>query len=305
MFHRHCRSCDTHFCWVCLGLFDHKTYQHSCGKYKEEHKVDSARATLKRYLHYYERYKAHEDSRKKEISMKENIKKKMESLLKVRPESAWVEIQWMEKASNVLFLCRHILQHSYIFGFYLFDESNGNKKLLEGCRDFDKNGLKIAQNSFEDKQELLENITEKLSFNLQRDVSLLASDDALKQDILSSSVRAQAYTSALLEVIGDEMMLESYVLPMPDLVLATSTMHVKRTSTSLIQDQIEKKKREEELKKKMEGDQRKSQVVDLESDEDAALQLAIAESLLETSNSSQTKSKSKTETGSSRRKKRK
>ena len=76
----HCHKCQHHFCWVCRGDFDHKTYSHSCGRFEDDKDTKGARHSLERYLHYYNRYKGHEDSRKKEEKTKESIKQKMVSV---------------------------------------------------------------------------------------------------------------------------------------------------------------------------------------------------------------------------------
>lgn len=72
--------CGYHFCWVCSGFFDHKTYQHSCGKYKEEEHKEEARKSLQRYLHYFHRYTAHAESRKKEGKVREGINEKISAV---------------------------------------------------------------------------------------------------------------------------------------------------------------------------------------------------------------------------------
>src|SRR5690348_2365825 len=65
--------CGHHFCWVCSGDFDHKTYNHSCGRYKDEDGKESARKSLERYLHYYNHWKAHSDSRKLEAQTRDVV----------------------------------------------------------------------------------------------------------------------------------------------------------------------------------------------------------------------------------------
>lgn len=75
----HCQKCQHHWCWVCRKDFDHKTYSHSCGKFEEDSNKEHARQSLERYLHYYNRYKAHEDSRNRETKTRDTIKEKMVS----------------------------------------------------------------------------------------------------------------------------------------------------------------------------------------------------------------------------------
>jgi ariadne-1 len=52
--HMHCRQCDHHFCWVCLGPFEHRTYQHTCNKFVQDASTTESRAALQRYAHHYQ-----------------------------------------------------------------------------------------------------------------------------------------------------------------------------------------------------------------------------------------------------------
>lgn len=61
------------FCWLCgEGTGHAHTWSningHECGRWKEEldRKVDEAARNHKRYMHYFERFKTHADSYKKE-----------------------------------------------------------------------------------------------------------------------------------------------------------------------------------------------------------------------------------------------
>jgi len=73
----------------------------------------------------------------------------------LRPNSAWVEIQWVEQAMNTLFNCRKGLQFSYVFCYYIFDPTaNSNEKILEGCKKLLTEKIRIsARNVFEDNLE--------------------------------------------------------------------------------------------------------------------------------------------------------
>src|SRR5690606_32376419 len=95
--------CGAHWCWNCIKNFDEKTvYTHSCNKYIEPEDKKTARAALQRYLHYFHRYKNHEDSFKKEGQFRATIKRKVGEMYKLKPNSAWVEVQWLEAAMNAL-----------------------------------------------------------------------------------------------------------------------------------------------------------------------------------------------------------
>jgi len=215
--------CGHHFCWVCSGFFDHKTYQHSCGKFKEEEHKEEARKSLQRYLHYFHRYTAHQESRKKEGKIRENVNEKITALYKLKPNSAWTEVAWIENGMETLFQARRSMQHSYSFAYYLFDASNTNAKTLEGCRKFTGKELKIAQTLFEDTQQELENSTEKLSGLLEMPADKLAWDDSLKKDIISTTVIVDKRLQALFDIIQQEFMGEDFMLPKPKSVISSGS----------------------------------------------------------------------------------
>ncbi|KAL9649799.1 hypothetical protein ABK040_009613 [Willaertia magna] len=248
--HMHCTKCDYHFCWICSNFFDHKTYQHSCGRYEEKDN-QSARQSLERYLHYYNRFKAHEDSRKREDQTRENIKEKMKAMFALRPNSAWVEVQWLEQGMNTLFNSRKGLQFSYVFGYYLFDSTaNIQNKELDGCRIFEKELKNSAKNVFDDNQEQLENSTEKLSHLLELPVEKFFNED-IKQDIMGTTVLCDSRLQSMFSVIRDDLMVAGeFGCPKPKSMLATkSTQHRGQSALSqLIEAEEEKKKIKEQEK---------------------------------------------------------
>jgi ariadne-1 len=79
-------TCGAHFCWMCLGLFDTRTvYSHACNAFDDSNafanaNAQTARATLERYLHYYNRFYNHEQSKKLEANILVNIREKMNKL---------------------------------------------------------------------------------------------------------------------------------------------------------------------------------------------------------------------------------
>eukprot|EP00761_Pharyngomonas_kirbyi_P012973 gb/GECH01013000.1/.p1 GENE.gb/GECH01013000.1/~~gb/GECH01013000.1/.p1 ORF type:complete len:601 (+),score=131.01 gb/GECH01013000.1/:1-1803(+) len=203
-------SCGHHFCWLCLGGFDHKTYSHNCGRYKEDSDTENARESLQRYLHYFERYNGHMNSKRLENKTKKTMDSKIHKIYKMRPGSAWVEVQWMENAMHTLFDCRHILQYSYVFGYYMFDAAETTQ--FKFCRPLQKKEIRIYQNLFEDHQEQLENTTEKLSALLESPVDKLCYDDDLKSNVIGTTTLASSYMRGLLDVINNDMMQEGFYM---------------------------------------------------------------------------------------------
>jgi len=81
-----CISCRKQFCWLCLDDWATHSDHFSCNRYKagekpkEDDKVQQSRESLRRYLHYFERYKNHQRSLKLENKLEKAVKKKVNQM---------------------------------------------------------------------------------------------------------------------------------------------------------------------------------------------------------------------------------
>lgn len=158
--HMTCRKCKHEFCWVCMGPWsEHGTSWYNCNRFEEKAGVDArdhqakSRASLERYLHYYNRYANHEQSAKLDKDLYVKTEKKM-TLLQSQSGMSWIEVQYLDSASKVLQQCRQTLKWTYAFAFYL-----------------ERNNL---THIFEDNQKDLEMAVETLSELFERPVEQLA-----------------------------------------------------------------------------------------------------------------------------------
>ncbi|KAJ5286619.1 hypothetical protein N7478_002305 [Penicillium angulare] len=168
--HMTCRKCKHEFCWMCMGLWsEHGTAWYNCSRYEEKSGSDArtaqqkSRASLDRYLHYYNRYANHEQSAKLDKDLYLKTEKKMTSL-QSQSGLSWIEVQFLDTASQVLQQCRQTLKWTYAFAFYL-----------------ERNNL---TDIFEDNQKDLEMAVESLSEMFEKPVPELAE---LKVDILDKT----------------------------------------------------------------------------------------------------------------------
>lgn len=254
-------SCGHHFCWVCEGDFDHKTYKHSCGRYVEDEKKEKAKSDLHRYLHYYQRYQAHRDSRAKEAQIRLKTKTKMDEIYKLKKNSSWIDIQWLNSAMEVLFQCRKILQWSYCFGFYLFDPTSTNEDIKKSINHLNSNQRKVVKNLFEDHQESLENATEQLSSLIELPVDRICFDNKIKDDIIKYTVSADKRNKALVDIIQKEI----------------TEFHSDVKDEPEEKPQVEKKRKNEGKEKPKK--KKKNTIVISDDEEEAMVRLAIEESL--------------------------
>lgn len=153
-----------------MGLWsEHGTSWYNCNRYEEKSGADArsaqakSRASLERYLHYYNRYANHEQSAKLDKDLYLKTEKKMTSL-QSQSGLSWIEVQFLDTASQALQQCRQTLKWTYAFAFYLA-----------------RNNL---THIFEDNQADLEMAVESLSEMFEKPVSELAQ---LKVDILDKT----------------------------------------------------------------------------------------------------------------------
>ncbi|XP_055347495.1 E3 ubiquitin-protein ligase arih1-like [Paramacrobiotus metropolitanus] len=148
--------CKAEFCWICLGPWQpHGSSWFKCNRYTDDEAKaardaqEKSRFALQRYLFYFNRYMNHQQSLKLETKLNNSILLKMEELQ--QHNMSWIEVQFLQKAVNILQQCRQTLMYTYVFAFYL-----------------QKNNQQIM---FEDNQHDLENATETLSGYLERDIT--------------------------------------------------------------------------------------------------------------------------------------
>ncbi|KZT04183.1 uncharacterized protein LAESUDRAFT_728418 [Laetiporus sulphureus 93-53] len=147
--HMTCKKCRWEFCWVCLGPWsEHGSSFYNCNRYDEKTSVDArdaqsrSRASLERYLHYYNRWANHEQSKTLSVELYAKTEKKMEEM-QIMSELSWIEVQFLKKAVDEVIQCRTTLMWTYGMAYFL---EKGNEKEL-----------------FEDNQRDLERAVEELS----------------------------------------------------------------------------------------------------------------------------------------------
>ncbi|RDB16827.1 E3 ubiquitin-protein ligase dbl4 [Hypsizygus marmoreus] len=182
--HMTCKKCKHEFCWVCMGPWsEHGTAWYSCNRYDEKAGVEArdaqsrSRASLERYLHYYNRWANHEQSAKLSLDLYAKTEKKMEDM-QITSELTWIEVQFMKKAVEEVDKCRMTLKWTYAMAYYL---AKGNEKDL-----------------FEDNQRDLEKAVEDLSELLESPIEA-ENIPMLRQKVTDKTVYVQKRNEIVLE----------------------------------------------------------------------------------------------------------
>ncbi|KAK4556005.1 hypothetical protein LTR86_006701 [Recurvomyces mirabilis] len=158
--HMTCRKCKNEFCWMCMGLWsEHGTSWYNCNRFEERSGTDArdaqakSRQSLERYLHYYNRYANHEQSARLDKDIFHKTERKM-TLLQSTSGMSWIEVQFMEAASQALQQCRQTLKWTYAFAYYL--ARNNQTEIFE-------DNQKDLEMAVENLSEMFEKPTDQLA----------------------------------------------------------------------------------------------------------------------------------------------
>ncbi|KAL4615643.1 putative E3 ubiquitin-protein ligase ARI2 [Castanea sativa] len=198
--------CGQAFCWLCGGATgrDHTWSSisgHSCGRYKAEREKKSERAKRDhyRYMHYYNRYRAHTDSFKQESKLKEIIQERV-SITEER-DSRLRDFSWVNNGLLRLFRSRRVLSYSYPFAFYMFGDELFNDEMTKEERE-------IKQHLFEDQQQQLEGNVEKLSKFLEEPFDQYSEDKVMeiRMQVINLSVITDTLCQKVYECIENDLL---------------------------------------------------------------------------------------------------
>nr|XP_023024193.1 ankyrin repeat and IBR domain-containing protein 1-like [Leptinotarsa decemlineata] len=170
--HMKCSKCKFDFCWVCQESWKRHSSATGgyfrCNRFEAVHKADEKQGSLiieamdrnnqmqemSRFLHFYTRFRNHENSQKLEEPLLTGVRQKMEVLatslgMKKGEDTGDKGTKFIEDGVRELLKARRVLCGSYVYGYYLEDDGY-NKSIFE-----------FMQNE-------LEEVTEKLSEMIAR-----------------------------------------------------------------------------------------------------------------------------------------
>ncbi|XP_061169604.1 ankyrin repeat and IBR domain-containing protein 1-like [Saccostrea echinata] len=168
--HMKCSKCKHDFCWVCLDQW--KRHNTSTGGYFKCNRYEAVKVVqeatqkaqseaeeqnqkmqeLNKFVHFYTRFKNHENSYKLEEPLLNTTKNKMMKLAEAVTDlaSANSETQFVEHAVQQLLKARRVLKCSYVYGYYL--DGPGYMKIV----------FEFMQTELEETTEILSQMVNRL-----------------------------------------------------------------------------------------------------------------------------------------------
>ena len=172
-----CQKCRFEFCWICMG--DWQTHgsntggYYKCNKYgdgkdpdaEKNDMSDAARAKreLDRYLHYYQRFHAHQEAQKFAKKQLKETEQRMILLQESNNDARWSDVEFLKTANEQLVECRRVLKYTYVFGYYFTTQA------------------KMQRERFEYHQEMLERFTEILSEHSEKSLEHMNRTEVVNQ----------------------------------------------------------------------------------------------------------------------------
>ena len=163
-----CRTCNTAFCWLCMGLFDHKN--HDCNKLELGKDATEAARSLQKWEHFSKRYAAHAQAitiQKKLVGKANDLMSKLEN----EQHKTWIEVHFILDATYTVLAARKVLKDTYVYGYFL--PKDVNRELFE-----------FLQGQLESKTEELSGLIEQKPDKVWEDrLKIIDIEKTLKQNL--------------------------------------------------------------------------------------------------------------------------
>ena len=135
-----CSQCRHEFCWLCTGPWAEHGERtggfYSCNTYKKkkdagaideaEQQRAHARASLERYMHYWQRWAEHDKARRTALKQMSQWESELLEVLSARTATPVSQLRFVLDAWREVVNCRRVLKWTYAVGFYSFDEPDGS-----------------------------------------------------------------------------------------------------------------------------------------------------------------------------------
>lgn len=163
-----CQTCSTAFCWLCMGLFDHKN--HDCNRLELGPNATEAAKSLAKWEHFSKRYASHAQA----IHLQAKLLSRAQNLITVLENDfhrTYIELVFILEATKTILSARKVLKDTYVYGYFL--PESVNRALFEHL-----------QGQLEAKTEELSGLIEKKPEEVWRErLKIIDIEKTLKQSL--------------------------------------------------------------------------------------------------------------------------
>ncbi|GFR48822.1 hypothetical protein Agub_g10775 [Astrephomene gubernaculifera] len=176
--HMTCSQCRYEFCWLCQGDWKEHGERtggfYACNRFEtakkrgeyddDSRRRENAKASLERYMHYFERFDAHSKAREKARTDASKVSKDWLEQLADITKTPTSQLKFINEAWNQIVECRRQLKWTYAYGYYAFENYDRNQEVARH-----KSFFEFLQGDAESALERLHEAAEKdLGAHVQR-----------------------------------------------------------------------------------------------------------------------------------------
>ncbi len=203
--HMTCSQCRHEFCWLCTGPWSEHGERtggyYNCNTYKKKKEAGNideaeeqrahARASLERYMHYWQRWAEHDKARRTALKQMDQWENELLETLSERTATPVSQLRFVLDAWKEVVSCRRVLKWTYSVGYYSFDEPE------TGATQADKDLLNAHKEFFEFTQQEAENALERMNHKVEKQLQTFVRDGGS-----STAIDPTAWATFREELIG-------------------------------------------------------------------------------------------------------